>query len=60
MGAGADYFIAPAWSLGLNLRYWWIESDYEMKAGALGAIAKGACQADNPQALASLAYWFGG
>ncbi len=59
VGAGADWFFTPAWSLGLGLRYWWMESDYDMKTDRLGNIEKGAFQADNLQCLLSLTYWFG-
>lgn len=59
VGAGADWYFTPAWSLGLGLRYWWMESDYDMKTDRLGTIEKGAFQADNLQCLVSLTYWFG-
>ncbi|MCB2188405.1 MAG: outer membrane beta-barrel protein [Deltaproteobacteria bacterium] len=59
VGAGADWFFTPQWSLGLGLRYWWLEPDYEIKAGNYGTIDKGTFQADNLQALVSVTFWFG-
>lgn len=58
VGAGADWSLSPSWSLGLGLRYWWLQSDYEMKTAGLGTFEKGTFQADNLQALLSLTYWF--
>lgn len=58
VGLGADWSLTPAWSLALDLRYWWVESDFDLKASSLGTFDKGTFQADNFQALLSLTYWF--
>ncbi len=57
--AGADWALAKDWSLGLGLRYLWMESDYEMKTSRLGVFDKGVFQADNLQVLLGITYWFG-
>lgn len=59
LGAGVDYFFRPELSLGVGLRYWWMEVDYDLTTAGLGNIDKGVFNADNLQAIVSLTYWFG-
>lgn len=58
LGVGADYFFTPSTSLGLSLRHWWTEADYDLSSASLGAIERGSISGDNFQALITVTWWF--
>jgi|GEM_PF-1397890 hypothetical protein len=59
LGVGVDYFFNPRLNLGLSLRHWWLEADYDLTASNSGTIEKGVINANNLQVFFGLTYWFG-